>query len=251
MLQDISVERFDFSNVKNALKSLKAGDLIFSQSSSLMDRWIQWSSRSPWNHVSICIETPDQEKCILEASPSTYITKKNGIRLFTVDEFASYLSQTLQHEFIKTGQHRQFVFGIASITSLLNKDTKTKLYNIYFKIKNYDYSYRKAFWAWFDGWNTIINTFECCGRRFSRKKEEENNDKEGLFNGNHEEEDRYFFCSQLIVYVLRNIDSNHKFKTIDEEYTVGNLADIDYLNKNLCQFKYKKIKYVIIDTLIY
>lgn len=250
MLKNLSFKRFDFANSYKALETLKAGDLIFSQSTSLADRLIQWSSHSPWNHVSMCIETPDGKKCILEASPGTYITEHSGIRIFTVEEFALYLKKTLQNEFMKTGEHRNFLLGIASLESPLINTMKTKIYNVYLKIQNYKYSYRNAFFAWFDGWDTIMNTFQLCGRRFSRKREEENNDREGIYRANNEDKEKYFFCSQLIVYMLRNSDFG-RFKTIDAEYTVGNLADIDYLNRNLTQIKYKNIEYVIIDTLIY
>lgn len=251
MLSLISIERYDYFHAYEALNNhLRPGDLLFSRSDTWVGNIIQWSSHCPWNHVAIVLSMND-ELHILEASPSTSIIGKNGIRLYSIREFAKYLQDTLHEDFLKSGENSKFTFGIAKLEKDLSSNLNNQIITLYSKIKNYKYSYKDVIRAWYDGWDTILNTCQLCGRRFSRKREEENNDREGMKNGNHEDEEKYFFCSELVVYILRNIFST-KFKTIDKEYTVGNLADISYLNKNLIDIKYNEtMVYLVIDTLIY
>ena len=193
------------------------------------------------------------ELYILEASPSSFITKTKGIRLYSLLELSRYVSNELDNEIKHGNGHGSFVFGCARLENPLPKKTNEKIIQIYENIKDFSYSYENTFSSWWDGFGTCINTFQLCGRKFSRKQEEDDNDNEGMKEGNHEEEEKNFFCSQLMVYIFRKTYMGNNFKTVDKEYTVGNLADITYLNKAMnSNYKYKKeMNKIIINALIY
>jgi hypothetical protein len=212
-------------NLKEFVKMIKPGDIIFSRSDTLFGKIIQFSGHCMWNHVAMCIII-NNKKYWCESLNSS--NGDDGVKIW---EMEKGLRKCL------TSNGDSFLFGLSKMNT--TQKINTNLYKFYKKEegKKYKKNYLTLFLSWFDGIGSLKSLF-CCKPQ-DPDKERELKLNQPLWAMNKKDTSTYF-CSELLVQALLDTTvMNPQFHKITKqeipssEWTVADLANTKYINRQL------------------
>jgi hypothetical protein len=211
-------------DLKTFVKSIQPGDIIFSRSDTILGKVIQFSGHCMWNHVAMCISIKNK-KYWCESTNSE--DGKDGVKIW---EMESGL-----RKYYKSNTDK-FLFGVSKFNG---KNINHTLYKFYKREegKRYKKNYITLFFSWFDGFSSLKSLF-CC-KPIDPNIEDQEKINQPLWALNKRDTTKYF-CSELLIQCLMDCNiMKPQFHIITKEqipsseWTVANMANTYYLNKNL------------------